>query len=123
MPLPPWPEFPLFMALVLAICMYAVVVAGHFPREYRGHALKGPSGALFLWSTVVLAVASAGIGIYFAFFTIPWYAAVIGAGAMSLAAPLLVQLFTDEFVDGRASLLLLSVAAGAVAGGVLGFLI
>ncbi|HEY6860178.1 MAG TPA: hypothetical protein VI358_10385 [Pseudolabrys sp.] len=36
---------------------------------------------------------------------IPWYAAVIGGGLAILAAPLVLQQFTDTFVDGRASLL------------------
>jgi hypothetical protein len=36
---------------------------------------------------------------------IPWYAAVIGGGLAILAAPVVLQQFTDTFVDGLASLL------------------
>jgi len=55
------------------------------------------------------------VGIFFVHFSVPWYAAIIGGGAMVLIAPLLLQLFSDRFVDGRISLLAFSFAAGCLA--------
>jgi hypothetical protein len=46
---------------------------------------------------------------------IPWYAAVIGGGLAILAAPLVLQNFTDRFVDGRGSLMSFAGAGGLLA--------
>ena len=43
---------------------------------------------------------------------LPWYALVIGGGAVLLFAPLLLQPLPDSFVNGRRGLL--AFAAGAV---------
>jgi hypothetical protein len=46
---------------------------------------------------------------------IPWYAAVIGGGLAILVAPMVLQLFSDRFVDGRASLVSFAVGSALIA--------
>ena len=122
MPLPSWPELLLFMTLVLTICLFCVVAAGHFPIGHRSEAFKSSVGTTLLWSTIFLMVVAAGFAVAFAFVAIPWYAAVIGAGLMALLAPLLAQPLSDAFVNGRTILVLLTVATGLVAGSAFKFI-
>jgi len=46
---------------------------------------------------------------------LPWYAITIGAGAMLLAAPLLLRPFPDSFVNGSSALVVFAVGAAAIA--------
>jgi len=104
-------ELLLFMALFLSVSMYALAASGHFPREHRARKFETGLGRTVLFGTIALSIACAALGVYFIRASVPWYAAVIGGGAMVLAAPLMLQLFSDRFVDGRTSLLALSGAA------------
>jgi hypothetical protein len=104
-------ELALFMALFLSVSMYALAASGHFPHEHRAQKFKTGIGRMVLFGTIVLSILGAVLGVYFVRASVPWYAAVIGGGAMVLAAPLVLQLFSDRFVDGRTSLLTLSGAA------------
>jgi hypothetical protein len=104
-------ELVLFMALLLMISMYALAASGHFPREHRSKNLASASGSVILFGTILLSLACAATGIFFVHFSVPWYAAIIGGGTVVLIAPLLLQLFSDPFVDGRTSLLVFSGAA------------
>ena len=104
-------ELLLFMALILSVSMYALAASGHFPHEHRTQKFRTGIGRVVLFGTIALSIACAALGIYVVRASVPWYAAVIGGGAMVLAAPLVLQLFSDRFVDGRTSLLTLSGAA------------
>ncbi|HVT56568.1 MAG TPA: hypothetical protein VHD34_11060 [Xanthobacteraceae bacterium] len=104
-------ELLVFMALFLAVSMYALAASGHFPREHRGKKFKTPLGSIILFGTIVISILCAAAGVYFVQAAVPWYAAIIGGGAVVLAAPLVLQLFSDRFVDGRMSLLTFSGAA------------
>jgi hypothetical protein len=104
-------ELALFMALFLSVSMYALAASGHFPREHRAQMFETGFGRAVLFGTIALSIVCAALGVYFVRASVPWYAAVIGGGAMVLAAPLMLQLFSDRFVDGRTSLLALSGAA------------
>jgi hypothetical protein len=104
----------LFMALLLAASMYALAASGHFPVEHRSKKFKTAPGRLILFGTIALSLVCVAFGIYFVQASVPWYAAVIGGGAVVLAAPLLLQLFSDRFVDGRSSLLAFSGAAACL---------
>lgn len=108
-------ELLLFMALLLVVSMYALAASGHFPHEHRSKNLASASGSMILFGTIVLSLACAALGVFFVHFSVPWYAAIIGGGAVVLIAPLLLQLFSDPFVDGRTSLLVFSGAAGCLA--------
>ena len=105
MALPPIPELALFMVLVLVLSLYGLTVSGHFPQEHRAAALKTGAGRIVLWATLALSVALAALTLAFAWRHVPIYAAIIGGGAMVLAAPLLLQPFPDRFVNGRTGLL------------------
>lgn len=108
-------ELLLFMALLLMVSMYALAASGHFPREHRSKNLASAAGSMILFGTILFSLACAALGIFFVHFSVPWYAAIIGGGAVVLIAPLLLQLFSDRFVDGRVSLLAFSGAAGCFA--------
>jgi len=109
-------ELLLFMALLLSASMYALAASGHFPREHRKDGFTSAFGALILFGTIALSLVCVAAGVYFVRFNVPWYAAVIGGGTMVLIAPLLLQLFSDRFVDGRGSLLIFSAAAICMTG-------
>ncbi len=111
MPLPPLPELVLFMTLVLVISVYVLAVSGHFPKEFRSEALKGPLGRLILWGTMVVIAGSSLLGLALAYEGVPWYAAVIGGGLMILVTPFVLQPLPDSFVNGRSALLLLAAIA------------
>jgi hypothetical protein len=105
MALPPLPELTVFMALVLVLSLYALTVSGHFPAEHRAPSLTTPVGKLLLWGTLGLCAVLVLLLIQFAWRRVPLYAAVIGGGAMLLAAPLLLHPLPDSFVNGRLGLL------------------
>ena len=85
--LPYWPQLLLFMGAMMLIALYGLTVSGHFPAEFRDETLKGGSGAIALWISIAVAVSAAGLTLLRGWETLPWYAVVIGAGAMLLFAP------------------------------------
>lgn len=117
MPLPPWPELATFMALVLIVCTYVMAASGHFPSEGRSPRIATPTGTTILWSTIVLVALTTIFALFFAYLTIPWYAAVIGGGLMMLIAPFTLQPFPDRFVDGPTVLVALALMATTVSVG------
>jgi hypothetical protein len=94
----------LFMALVLAAALCGLAASGHFPREHRSSALQSRTGELILFGSLVLSLLCLGVGIAVVWRAAPWYAAVIGGGAVLLAAPVLLRALSDAFVNGRAAL-------------------
>ena len=115
MALPPLPELTVFMALVLVLSLYGLTVSGHFTAEFRGETLKGGSGAVALWLSIAVAASAAGLTLLRGWETLPWYAVVIGAGAMLLFAPLLLRPLPDSFVNGRGGLVVFSGGAALLA--------
>ena len=95
----------LFALLMLMLSLHGLAAAGHFPYAHRAPPLRSAFGAVILFGTLGVAVICLGAGLYTAWAQIPWYAAVIGAGVMVLLAPLILQLFPDRVVDGRAALI------------------
>lgn len=102
----------LFTALLLFVSLHGLAASGQFPREHRASALASGFGAFVLYGTIAVVVISFLVAFFAVWRVIPWYAAVIGGGLAVLAAPLVLQKFTDRFVDGRASLLCFA-SAGA----------
>jgi hypothetical protein len=98
----------LFMALLLVCTLCGLAASGHFPAEHRSPALKSGVGPFVLYGSLIVAVLCFGFGTMLAWDAIPWYAAVIGGGAMVLAAPLALRAFPDSFVNGRGVLVALS---------------
>ena len=95
----------LFTLLMLMLSLHGLSASGHFPREHRTPALISPLSAVILHGTILIALASLIAGLWAASRLIPWYAAVIAGGLAILAAPLVLQEFSDSFVDHRCSLL------------------
>ncbi len=100
-----WGALVAFALLVMSASLYGLTASGHFPSEHRPEALKSPAGTAILWGTMTLALATVLVGLGLAWTTLPWTWAVIVGGAVLLIAPLILQLFPDSFVDGRAGLL------------------
>jgi len=110
----------LLMALVLSFALHGLAASGHFPKERRSAALGAGAGPLILFGSLIVSLLALAAGLALGTGMIPWYAAVIGCGAMVLAAPLLLQVFPDNVVDGRTVLIVLAgvnaVAAAALLG-------
>ncbi|MGA6998135.1 MAG: hypothetical protein WB475_19355 [Pseudolabrys sp.] len=113
-----WIPLALFTTLLLFVSLHALAASGQFPREHRAPALMSGGGAIVLYGTIAVALISLLAALFAAWRLIPWYAAVIGGGLAILAAPLVLQQFTDRFVDGRVSLV-----SFAGAGALLAFLL
>jgi hypothetical protein len=97
----------LFMALMLTLSVHGLAASGHFPRMPQSPAGPRP---LILFGSVTVAVLCAVAGVVTAVRFIPWYAAIIGGGLALLCAPLVLQKFSDRFVDGGASLIAFAAA-------------
>jgi hypothetical protein len=110
-----WFDLLLFMTLLAAASLYGLAASGQFPREHRAEPLRSAAGAAILYGSMALTLLALFAGLFFAWQTIPWYAAVIGGGAPVLFAPLLLRSWPDKFVNGRAALLSFSAIAAAIA--------
>ena len=93
-----------FMLLLLAAALCGLAASGHFPREHRSPALQTGAGAFILFGSLVVSMLSLAVGVALVWQAVPWYAVVIGGGAMVLAAPLLLRPLPDAFVNNRATL-------------------
>jgi hypothetical protein len=107
-------DLALFMAQVLVLALYGLTVSGHFPAEFRAPSLRGATGALLLWGTIALAATASVLLVVFAWRRVELPFAVIGGGAMLLAAPLLLRPFPDSFVNGRRGLVTFAGLAAAL---------
>lgn len=105
----------LFIMLVLVIALGTLAASGHFPREHRGTPLASGFGAAILYGSVLVLILSFAAGLITAWQLIPWYAAVIGGGLSVLTAPLVLQQFSDRFVDGRGAPLSFAAAGATLA--------
>ncbi|BAT61341.1 hypothetical protein GJW-30_1_03898 [Variibacter gotjawalensis] len=115
MTLDAWLRLIAFSALVLSAALQGLSASGHFPSEHRAATLRSPAGAAILYGSIAITFASVVIAGMFAWRTLPWYASIIGAGGVLLATPLLLQPFSDSFVNGRSALLVFSGIAAAIA--------
>jgi hypothetical protein len=107
-----WLELSLYTVSVAFLALYGLTVSGHFPAELRAPQLKTRPGAAILWLTLAATCLAVVMVAWVASTALHWTAIVIGGGAMLLAAPLLLRLFPDRFVDGLSGLV--AFAAGAV---------
>jgi hypothetical protein len=104
-----------FTLLMLMLSLHGLSASGHFPREHRAPALSSPLSAVILHGTILIALASLIAGLWAAWRLIPWYAVVIAGSLAILAAPLVLQKFSDSFVDNHRSLLSFAGASAALA--------
>ena len=98
----------LFMLLLLSASLCGLAASGHFPAEHRAPTLRAGPGRFILFGSLALCSICVFGGVALIGPTVPWYAAVIGCGAMVLIAPLLLQPFPDSFVNGRDALITFS---------------
>jgi hypothetical protein len=103
------------MVLILACTLYGLAASGHFPAQHRLPALRSDAGRAILYGTLAATLAAAAAGIAAAWQALPGPALILGGGAMLLAAPLLLRLLPDWFVDGHAALVTFAAAAAACA--------
>lgn len=101
-----------FAALLLAAALLALSASGHFPRRA---AKTGDPGAVALWTSLAVGFAAVAAGLAAAWRLLPWPSAVIAGGLAILVAPLVLQQFSDRFVDGRGGLAVFAACAGACA--------
>ena len=109
------PALCLFVALLLAIALFALAVSGHFPAEQRSAPMRTRAGQIILRVSVPVVGLATAYAIVFAVGRLPWPAAIIGGGSAVLAAPLILQQFPDSFVNGRRGLVVLAGLAAALA--------
>lgn len=105
----------LFMALLMALSLHGLAASGQFPHEHRPQALRAGMGPAILFASIGTAIVCLAVGLTFAWRLIPWPAAIIGGGAMVLAAPLVLRRLPDSFVDGRGALIAFAGAGAALA--------
>ena len=105
----------LLTLLMLSAALYSLAALGHFPRAARQQVMLGVTGSIVLWGSVTTVAISVVVAIVAAWWLIPWYSAIIAAGIAVLVAPLVLQYFSDDFVDGRSALLWFSGTALAPA--------
>jgi hypothetical protein len=72
-------------------------------------------GRAILFGACAVSALSLAVGVAVAWLVVPWPAAVIGAGAAALAAPLLLRPLPDAFVNGRAALVAFASASALLA--------
>lgn len=106
-----WLSLALLMALLLALTLLGLAASGHFPAEQRAQALRSMTGRLLLYGSMIAGAVCLIAGLVLAWSTVPWYAAVIGGGAVILFAPLVLQAMPDRFVDGYGALTTFGAAA------------
>jgi hypothetical protein len=105
----------LFMALVLTSSVQGLAASGHFPRQRHASAFASGFGAMILFGSIALVILCLAAGIAAALHLIPWYGAIIGGGSSLLAAPPVLRMFPDRFVDGRGALIAFAAASAALA--------
>lgn len=109
------PAVVLFIALVLSAALTALAASGHFPPEHRAPSLRSRVGRAILFGACAISALALLVGAAAAWAVLPWPAAVIGAGAAMLTAPLLLRPLPDAFVNGRAALLAFASASALLA--------
>jgi hypothetical protein len=106
-----WLSLALLMALLLTLALLGLAASGHFPAQQRAAALRSVTGGMVLYGAIAAGAACLVIGFGLAWSMVPWYAAVIGGGAVILFAPLVLQSMPDRFVDGYGALITFGAAA------------
>src|SRR4051794_6792525 len=91
----------LFALLLFTATLFVLAALGHFPRAARNAALAQGIGPALLWGSILIVTICVLIALGAAWRLTPWFAAVIVGGVAILVAPLALQYFSDEFLDGR----------------------
>lgn len=118
-----WAALVLFSALVLTIALFGLSLSGHFPTQAQKLGSKDVITRAVVVSCIIIVALSTAKTFGIALKHLPAPMAIIGGGAALLAAPLVLQRFSDTFVDGLRGIVALaaiSLALILIAGRVLG---
>jgi hypothetical protein len=102
-----------FAGLILAVGLQLLAASGHFPSAARRRNMNTRSAVVLLWLSLAVTLAALIAGVLIASDRLSWQGLIIVGGLALLAAPLVLQQFSDSFVDGRGALI--AFAGGAVA--------
>lgn len=105
-----------FMALLLATALCVLAASGHFPAQHRAAPLRSRGGTCLLLGSLASSVLALAGGALLVGRVVPWYAIVIGAGAILLFAPLALRPLPDHFVNSRGALAMFAGASIFAAG-------
>jgi hypothetical protein len=94
-----------FTATVLSIALLGLTAAGHFPGRDRLAHMRTPFATAVLWGTMLVSAMATVTAIGAAGRNLPWAHAVVAGSLAVLFAPLVLQKFSDSFVDGPIGLL------------------
>lgn len=106
-----WGVAGIFTAMILVIAMFGLSLSGHFPLKNQKPELQDRLGRLVLIGSILVVALAAAKAMGMAIGTLPGPIAILCAGAALLAAPIVLKLFSDAFVDGRRGLIGLAVIA------------
>lgn len=104
-----------FTATILSIALLGLTAAGHFPSRDRLAHMRTPFASAVLWGAILVSTAAAVAAIFAAGRSLPWAYAVVAGSLAVLFAPLILQKFTDSFVDGPVGLLTFAGTAAVLA--------
>ncbi len=105
----------LFAAVLLLASLHLLSAIGQFPKEERAPVISTSLGTLTLYLSIIHILIAVAASIWLAAGSLPWYVAVLAGGTAVLIAPLVLQRFSDGFVDGFGSLTFFPAGALAAA--------
>jgi hypothetical protein len=94
-----------FAATILSASLFSLTAAGHFPSRNRLAHMRTPFAVAVLWGTILVSAVATVVAIIAAGRSLPWAYAVVAGSLAILFAPLVLQKFSDSFVDGPIGLL------------------
>jgi hypothetical protein len=94
-----------FAATILSASLFGLTAAGHFPSRNRLAHMRTPFAVAVLWGTILVSAVATVVAIIAAGRSLPWAYAVVAGSLAILFAPLVLQKFSDSFVDGPIGLL------------------
>ena len=103
-----------FSSLVLAITLYGLTVAIHFPKQARVETPLDWPTRLLIGITIPVIALSAVHTFSFAMSRLAGPGAIIGAGAAMLLAPVVLKRFSDSVVDGRVGVIVFATLTGGL---------
>ncbi len=110
-----WPGFVVFSALIMALAMFGLTVATHFPIAVRAPHMQTWRAKLVIAGGMVVAAIAAALAIGFAAERLPAPVTIIGAGGALLAAPLMLRRVPDRILNGEAGLIAFAGMCGLLA--------
>jgi hypothetical protein len=115
MPLEVLPPLVVFAVLILSVTLQALAASGHFPAAHRRLEMQSRRASIVLWLSIDACVISLAAGLWLSLHALPWQAVVIAGGLAVLAGPIVLQQFSDRFVDSWRALISFAACSAACA--------